>query len=217
MPAKLIIPTGTQYGRWTVVSEEKPGGNRGHARRFLCKCACNKTAIVRLTHLRRGTSKSCGCWCKENSTRQATKHGFAKHKAYSAWKDMMRRCYNPNHRRYADWGGRGIKVCPEWHDVSTFALWSEASGYRHGLLIERIDNNRDYSPGNCKWATMKDQGNNRRNSKTITFQGKTMTETQWAESLGITQPALHERLNRGWPLHRALVIKNLQPERKNHD
>jgi hypothetical protein len=174
-------------------------------------------AIVRLTHMRRGVSKSCGCWRKENSTQQATKHGLAGEPIYEVWKDMMRRCYNEKYRRYPDWGGRGIKVCPEWHDVLIFAEWGKMNGYGSGLLIDRINNDGDYSPTNCKWSTMKEQSNNRRNSKLIAFRGTTMTETQWADALGITQPALHERLSKGWALDRALTTRNLQPERSKYD
>ena len=203
MPPRLDVKPGDKYGRWSVVCEAERN-QRG--RRFLCRCACGTERVVRLTHLRQGRSKSCGCLCKELSTERATKHGHAGTPLYQVWCDMVRRCTNPKHTRFKDWGGRGITICEEWLNLENFLAWVGTSGYRPGLLIDRIDNDGNYKPSNCRWVTMKEQGNNRRSNRLITYKGKTQTLAQWAELIGIRPTSLSMRLKNGWPLEKALEI-----------
>jgi hypothetical protein len=117
---------------------------------------------------------------------------------------MHSRCDNPRHKRFNDWGGRGIKICYAWYDFETFKNWAYANGYKKGLLIERNDNDGNYEPTNCRWATMKEQGNNRRNNKRITFNGITMTQTQWANKLGIDPSTLSQRL-KTWSIEKSIT------------
>jgi len=201
MPAKLTIPSGARYARWVVLGE---AARDGSCRRFHCRCDCGAVRMVRLTHLRQGVSKSCGCLSREEATRRATTHGYSKDPVHRVWHDMMRRCHNPKHRRFKDWGGRGIAVCPEWHNFENFRKWALTSDYREGLLIDRIDNDGDYESGNCRWCTMKEQGNNRRNNKILTHAGRTMTQTQWADCLGMNPMTLSYRLRIGWSVRRAI-------------
>lgn len=199
MGKRLDIKNGTRYGRWTVIEEVAASGDR----RFKCQCDCGTISSVRLTHLRRGASKSCGCLAAELSTIRATKHGHHYNPLTQAWRDMKRRCINPKHKRYKDWGGRGITICREWLDLEIFLDWAVQNGYKPGLLLDRIDNDGNYEPNNCRWVTMKEQGNNRRDNKLITYKGVTMTQTQWADSLGINPMTLALRL-KNWPLAKAL-------------
>lgn len=138
---------------------------------------------------------------------QSYKNDPIKQKTRTAWRNMKRRCYNPNHRDYHRYGGRGIKVCDEWqYSFLPFYEWSLSHGIELGLTIERIDNNADYSPENCVWATCKKQGNNRSTNVFVEFNGERKTVQQWADSVGITHQGMTDRLSsEHWTLEEALT------------
>lgn len=116
---------------------------------------------------------------------------------------MMQRCYNPNYTRFKDYGGRGIRICDEWrHDTVAFCVWALKNGYEPKLWIERKDVNGNYCPENCCFAARKEQMNNTRRNRFITWDGKTLTATQWANELGVKPVSFHGRLTRGWSLER---------------
>ena len=118
---------------------------------------------------------------------------------------MMQRCYNPKNKGYHNYGGRGITVCEEWStDSKAFIEWALANGYQEGLSIDRIDNNKGYSPENCRWATRKQQQNNTRKNVRVTINGETHTYAEWAEILGVDKNRFHHRLKYGWNLERVL-------------
>jgi len=140
------------------------------------------------------------------------KHGLyaditgKKNRLYHIWEDMKNRCNNSKNRRFKSYGGRGIKVCPEWQiDYLSFHIWAMSAGYTNKLTIDRIDVNGNYSAENCRWATQKEQGNNRTNNIMITYQGVTKSMTIWAEDLGMTYATLRNRIKRGWSTERALL------------
>ena len=137
-------------------------------------------------------------------------------KLHEAWRHMLHRCENEKHFAYKDYGGRGITVCEEWHSFNTFFEWAISSGFSLGLTLDRIDVNKGYEPSNCKWATRKEQGNNRRTNTLITFNGKTQTMAQWAEEIGITRHTLWARLRKyKMPLEIALTAKKNEYNRWN--
>lgn len=169
----LIDMTGKRFGRLTVTERAKGLPGRGIAM-WRCKCDCGNETVCRGTHLRDGLIQSCGCQRRENSTKAKLKHGDAQGKhsrLYGVWQNMKNRCYNKNVRSYKDYGARGIKVCAEWiNDYSSFKDWCYSNGYDDAAgyqqcTIDRIDNNSDYSPSNCKFSTAKEQAQNKRRRK----------------------------------------------------
>lgn len=117
---------------------------------------------------------------------------------------MMDRCYRKKARNYPTYGGRGILVCDEWHDIEAFEQWVKSSGFSAGLTIERKDVNGNYCPENCTWATLKEQANNRRNTVFLELNGERHTMTEWAEILGIKRGTISSRVYRGWKAEKAL-------------
>jgi hypothetical protein len=135
------------------------------------------------------------------------KHGFSAEypKLYEVWTTMKGRCENPNRQKYKDYGARGIKVCDEWHDAEVFCKWALENGYKEGLQIDRIDVNGNYEPSNCRWADAKTQANNRRDVKKYTYNGKTLSVSEWAREVGKPRATIEGRLLRGWTIERALT------------
>lgn len=124
---------------------------------------------------------------------------YTDYKHYKRYRSMINRCYNPNHTHYHNYGGRGITVCNEWkNDYQKFCDWANSSGYKEGLTLDRIDNNKGYSPENCRWATRKEQGRNQRTNVKITINGKTKLMCEWAEISGISEGNISKRIKRGW-------------------
>ena len=117
---------------------------------------------------------------------------------YNSWRSMMSRCYNKNSANYKYYGAAGISVCENWHNADCFGEWAKSSGWFEGATLDRIDNDKGYSPENCKWSTKKEQAKNRRTTRLITHNGETHNLTEWAEILGVDRKFLINRLWRGW-------------------
>lgn len=132
------------------------------------------------------------------------KHGETGTRLHKIWCSMHERCESKNHIHYADYGGRGIAVCEEWSEYLPFAKWARENGYSDDLSIDRIDNDRGYEPSNCRWATQKEQHNNKRSNRIIEYMGKRYTLTQLAEYAGLNKTTLKERLNNGWSVEDAV-------------
>lgn len=212
---KLIDLTDQRFGRLVVI-ERQGQANSGHAE-WLCKCDCGKEVIVSSNALRssRGT-RSCGCLQREMATiaNLNKDHGYYKKKAsvgrehqrlHQTWRDMINRCANSNNKRFDAYGGRGISVCQEWlGNFDAFKEWAISSGYSDELTIDRINVNGDYCPQNCRWATSKEQNNNRSNNRIVIYKGESMTLHQLADREGINYQTLWNRLKYGWSLEDAV-------------
>lgn len=184
---------GQRFGRLTVIEETNRRANGSIL--WKCKCDCGNTVLVRSNHLRRGGVLSCGCYNRDI----ITKHGDKDNPLYHTLQCMKDRCYNSNAQEYENYGGRGIKICDEWlESYESFRDWAMANGYRKGLSIDRIDNNGDYSPDNCRWATMKTQCRNRRSNHLLTINGETHCIAEWGEIANIIPSRISTRLRRGW-------------------
>lgn len=132
------------------------------------------------------------------------KHGETGTRLHKIWGSMHERCERPKHTHYKDYGGRGIKVCDEWGEYLPFAEWARANGYSEQLTLDRIDNDGDYEPNNCRWVTVREQQNNKRSNRVIMYHGKEYTLTQLAEYAGLKKTTLKERLNNGWSIEDAV-------------
>lgn len=160
---KLIDLTGQRFGKLTVI--ERAGTKNKHVT-WRCICDCGKETIVKGNSLTSGLTRSCGCLYRAiNQAGAHTTHGGSADRLYNIWRAMRQRCQNPNSTKFADYGGRGIRVCGEWQSYPAFRDWALSHGYADDLSIDRIDFNGNYEPNNCRWATVKVQNNNRRPRK----------------------------------------------------
>lgn len=195
------IQVGMRFGRLTVI-EQLP--QRGIHKMWRCQCDCGNIKDVYDTNLKRGKTKSCGCLVKDvNST-----HGDYASRLYHVWAGMLDRC-NTHNTRSKNHGDRGIRVCDEWHDFEAFKSWAVANGYdenapRGKCTLDRIDNNGNYEPSNCRWVSNTRQCRNKRNNRLLTFNGEIHCLTEWGEILGINPKTIDTRLRKGWSVNDAL-------------
>ena len=192
--------TGQRFNRLLVI-ERTDGSSKKHTY-WKCRCDCGKETVVASQKLKNGRTKSCGCYSKD----RATKHGKQNTRIYKIWRCMKSRCSNPRFTAYERYGGRGIKVCEEWRNsFEAFYEWAMAHGYSNELTIDRIDNDGDYRPENCRWITMKEQSNNTSANHIIEYNGETHTISEWSDILHISKKTLANRIDRGWEVDRAFT------------
>ena len=189
MPHKKKDITGMIFGKLTAI--EPVGRTKQGGVIWRCLCSCGNECNVTLGSLTSGNTK--GCQKCKNQT-----HGHSKSRLYRIYTNMKRRCYNPHFNHYEQYGGRGIKVCDEWvHDYIAFEKWAIDNGYSDNLTIDRIDVNGNYSPNNCRWATRKQQGLNRRTNVIVEINGVSKTLKEWSESSGICYKTIQFRYYKG--------------------
>lgn len=195
--------TGFRSGRLTVV--ERAESINGKAT-WRCKCDCGKEIVTRGYSLRNGDAKSCGCWHEEVLAKGNFVHGESRSRIYGIWNTMKSRCNNPNSRKFYRYGKREITVCEEWQKFEPFYEWAVANGYSDDLSIDRIDNDGNYCPENCRWATRREQMNNTSKTIYLSYNGETHPLSEWSEITGIPRVALWKRIRqRGWSVERALT------------
>lgn len=186
---------GNVYGRLTVT--EFVGLDKRNKRIWLTNCSCgtqNKQVLE--NNLRTGHTLSCGCLCKERTSKARKTHGLTRSPEYKIWVGIQTRCYNPNSQSYIDYGGRGIFMCESWKIFENFlADMGKRPSPNHS--IERIDNEKHYSPDNCRWATKKEQSGNKRNSIMIFYNGKTQCLAHWCQELKIKETYVRARVRAG--------------------
>lgn len=202
---------GKQINYLTPIAEVSERAKDG-SKQWLFKCQCGQFVKVAPARVISGHKQSCGC------LQNADRHGVYKTKLYKCWSKMKTRCYNKQHDRYKNYGGRGITVCDEWlHDFQAFHDWAMANGYQEGLTIDRIDVNGNYEPANCRWATWREQSRNRTTNRLVTLHNETHCIVEWAEITGISQKVIANRIRANWPVEKALTtpVQKRLPHPKN--
>lgn len=199
---KLNNLVGKRFGYLSVLDFSHT--YKGHSY-WLCVCECGGHTVARGSHLKSGNVTSCGCRMGHIT------HGESGTRLYAVWNNMRERCRNPKNREYHRYGGRGIDVCDVWlNDFQAFYDWAMENGYdetapRGQCTIDRIDNDGNYCPENCRWTTAKVQANNTRRTRFIELDGEKHSVTEWARRLGINQSTLNMRINKyGWSEEKAL-------------
>ena len=201
MPALKDI-TGQRFGRLVVLSRQ--GSDKHKKALWLCQCDCGNTTVAGGSSMLCGNTSSCGCIHKEQLIERNSSHGLCKTSEYYSWANMVDRCTNKNNDSFEYYGGRGITVTDKWKSFENF--YSDMGQKPSELYtLERIDNNGNYEPGNCRWATRKEQANNKRNNRRETHNGKTQTLAQWAAEVGISRSLLFHRLKNGMSMEEALT------------
>lgn len=213
---------GVPDSRVTVIERGKTVINSNGKRNnyWKCKCDCGNEFESTGIHIRSGACKSCGCFQKEKAKERHTVHGGKYTRLYRVWAGMKGRCEKETNPAYYNYGGRGIRVCDDWHNFAVFREWAINNGYdetaQHGeCTLDRINNNKNYEPSNCRWITMREQANNKRTNRFVEFQNETKTIAEWSKIIGISENLIMQRLNRGWTSNAALLtpINKLKTKR----
>ena len=198
--------TGDKYGYLTVIKMARERTKNGRIQ-WECICECGNQVIVPAHKLRGGEVKSCGCHHYDCNHR--SKKAKNNPRLYNIYCGMKKRCNNPLYPMYPNYGGRGITICDEWDTFDPFCEWALANGFdefaaKSECTIDRIDNSKGYSPDNCRWTSMLEQSNNKRNNRLLTFNGKTQTVAEWSRECGFKSNVITQRLARGWSVEKTL-------------
>lgn len=217
MPRLQEPPPGTRYGRLTV--QQTYLKYYGERRRLVaeCTCDCGNAVTVMVSSLRKKKrpTVSCGCYNRQRSKEVSTVHGLHEHPLRRVYESMKSRCYNPNHKSYHNYGGRGITVCKEWRVAfKPFYDWAIAAGWEKGLQLDREDNEGNYCPENCRFISSLDNNLNKRDIVMIRAWGETKSLTDWERDkrARVKMRAIRERLEKGWSPEDAIAF----PPRSNH-
>lgn len=190
----FIDLTGRRFGRLTVLAYRgvhvTPCGTS--RRLWECKCDCGTIKTIQEISLKNGSTKSCGCWKYSKIREHNTKHGGVHDRLYGIWKNMKHRCNNPNDSHYSTYGGKGIQVCEEWNDYKCFKEWAYKHGYDESAefgecTLDRIDNDGNYEPSNCRFANRMTQANNTSKNHIVELNGHRMTIAEFARVMNINK------------------------------
>lgn len=213
MGVAVLMAAGRRFGRLVVL--QRHGKNKFRQITWECLCDCGNTSVVVGSSLRSGNTTSCGCYGKSVSK----KHGRSRDSTpeYRVWACMLSRCRNANDKGYHNYGGRGIRVCERWLSFGDFlADMGERPSPKHSL-DRHPDNNGNYEPGNCRWATKKQQDTNRRTTRLVTFEGETLCIKDWAKKFSIGYDVLLNRFNLGWSPDAAFFTPPNKRGQRYHD
>jgi len=193
---------GIRFGKLVVIEKDENNKRKNY---WLCKCDCGKNKSIFRGHLTANRIDHCGCLSFQKKSAINKTHGETNTRLFKIWNGMRDRCRNPHNHSYSRYGGRGISVCTEWSDFLTFKTWALFHGYNDTLSIDRIDNNGNYEPENCRWATNKQQANNKRNSQIITYNDETYSLSEWSEKLKIPIETLRARVRKNWSIEKIII------------
>lgn len=187
--------TGQNFGMLTTIKIHSKSRN---GNLWECLCSCGNKSIVLTSNLLKGHTKSCGCIGVIKLIKMNTTHNLSNTKLYGVWGDIKSRCTNPKKDMYYIYGQRGIKMCEEWEkDFTNFYKWSMSNGYKDGLTIDRIDNDGNYEPKNCRWVSYVQQNRNRRITIFIEHKGQRKTLMEWSELFDVKYHTAYDRYKKG--------------------
>jgi hypothetical protein len=193
------------FGRLEVISYY--GKDKHGKPLWLCRCKCGTAKVVTSNNLKSEHTKSCGCLRLERVIEASTKHGYVGTLTYKCRQKMKERCFNINDKQYHDYGGRGIVICERWLVFENF-LADMGERPDSSYSLDRINNDGNYEPGNCRWATSKEQQHNKRSNVRYEWNGKNLTLCEWESITGVKYMTLYMRLNKlGWSVEKALTTK----------
>lgn len=202
MHKKIKVLPGDKYGMLTILKEvDSIKTKYGKIRVFLCRCSCGKEKNITLGNMRAGITRSCGCYAIKKYIERHTTHGMTKTRIFKIWQGMLKRCENKNCKAWKRYGGSGINVCKSWHKFENFYK-DMMKGYDDVLTLDRIDNTKGYCKENCRWATKKQQSNNKSNNVNLTYCGETHNVAEWAQILGWCRYTIYQRVKNGWSVER---------------
>lgn len=200
--SKFVDIAGKKYNHLTVIKRLENA--KGGVPVWECKCDCGNITTVRGSNLKNGSVKSCGCLRHKPTV---VSHNMSNTRLYHVYAGMKSRCFNKSLKTYKNYGGRGITICDEWkNNFINFYNWAMENGYKEGLTIERIDNDGNYEPKNCKWIPKSEQPNNRRMNYKFTYDGKTQNLAEWCKELGLDYKRTHSRIyKQKWDFEKAIT------------
>lgn len=189
MPKKVEM-VGMTFNKLTVLEQSATSENK--KLHYRCACECGSLSIVDGAALRSGNTKSCGCHRKAVSSDKAFKHGYVGTKTYGVWESIKKRCLDTKNRSYKNYGGRGITICDEWKN-NFLSFLKDMGEAPEKCVIDRIDNDKSYEPGNCRWITQKENCRNKRNNIYLTFSGEKRLLVEWAEIFQVSESLFRKR------------------------
>lgn len=195
--------SGKCFNRLTVIKKHSKNKD-GHIM-WECLCSCGNKKVIVGSNIYRGATKSCGCLNVERSIKALTKHGYKYKLIYGVWQSMRQRCSNKKHKQYQHYGARGITIDERWQEFTEFYSDMGEPPFK-GASIDRIDNDKGYSKENCRWATRKEQANNRRSSLLFEVNGVIMNAKEASLLLGGDKGLVSDRINRGWSVREAFTV-----------
>lgn len=206
----MQVSVGQVFGRLTVTGD---AGRNGRGERMVsCVCSCGNTKDVIRYSLTSGGTRSCGCLLRETAAKKSTTHGLSKRPEYGVWLAMVSRCHNARDVAFGRYGGRGITVCDRWRS-SLENFISDMGNRPPDMDIDRIDNNGNYEPGNCRWVTHKENCRNTRRNRIVTAFGESKPLAAWGDDPRCVVPwsALKWRIDNGWDVERAMTTPSSCP------
>ena len=203
---KLEDLSGKRFGHLVVI-EKAERNPKSPSTRWCCLCDCGNKTFAYSFQLKNRKKMSCGCMRASQQRESVTTHGGRYTRLYRTWVNMKQRTGNPKHEAYPNYGGRGIRVCEEWiSSFERFRDWAISTGYNDDLTIDRINVDGNYEPSNCRWITKAEQNRNQRSNVLIEYNGVQKTMSEWAAQIGISESALHQRINvLHWSIERAIT------------
>ncbi len=212
-PNKTRDIAGQKFGNLTAVRfDHRDEHTVGGQHYWLFRCDCGNEIVLRKSAVTSGNTKRCFCCAAQRSAEASTVHGGVGTRLYREWAGIVQRCTNPKDTSWGRYGAKGVTVCNEWRSFPAFRKWAYANGYNDSLTIDRVNPNGNYDPSNCRWASVREQANNKQGTLWIEYSGERLQLSYWADRLGINYHTLYDRLYlHGWSVEKAFTT----PVRRN--